>query len=279
MTRNFSTTDINDHYEQRHALRAGIFGERPYANYGYWTSPDMTIEEACNALTDLMAEEMALQGEDQVLEVGCGYGASALHLAKGRGPASILGIDATQVRVREGNALMQEHGVDEIVQLQVGDATALDFAPASFTKVMAIECAFHFNTRQKFFFEAYRVLRPGGMLVMTDITPANDVDLAEWTNGDVRAFLGADAKFICDDNIYSQETYEQHLRGAGFDPVTLYSIKDRVIVQFGDHLERVASNSPLEARERRQAVADHFRGEYMKYGDYVVVKAVKPEDS
>ena len=34
----------------RHEMRGGIYGDKPYANYGYWTRPGMTIDEAVAAM-------------------------------------------------------------------------------------------------------------------------------------------------------------------------------------------------------------------------------------
>ena len=49
------------------------------------------------------------------------------------------------------------------------DAATLDFENDSYNNIICVEAVFHFHTREKFLREAYRVLKPRGCLVLTDI--------------------------------------------------------------------------------------------------------------
>lgn len=102
-----------------------------------------------------------------VLDVGCGVGGPACHVAARTG-ARVVGLtpNAAQLELARRHAL--DRGVADRAHFESGSADALPFAACSFDVVMFLESACHFPDRARFFAEVQRVLRPGGRLVGED---------------------------------------------------------------------------------------------------------------
>lgn len=119
-----------------------------------------------------------------VLDVGCGVGGPACHVAAHTG-AQVIGLtpNAAQLDLARRNA--QERGVADRTRFELGSADALPFGDGTFDVVMVMESPCHFPDRPRFFAEAHRVLRPGGRLVGEDWLAdegARSGPLARWVD-------------------------------------------------------------------------------------------------
>jgi cyclopropane fatty-acyl-phospholipid synthase-like methyltransferase len=270
------TDEIAKLYTKRHEYREGFYGDKPYANFGYWDQENMTLPEACDALTNLVAVAAKLGPGDRVLEVGCGYGAGAVYYTQLYRPASVIGIDATEIRIQTGREYIARHGLADTVQIRLGDATALDFEPSSFTKVLAIECAFHFDTRVDFFRECARVLAPGGTLALTDVIPKKGVDPKQFLRPTPP--LGGDISLDIPANAYDADVYAAHLHDARFNEVRIESICDRTRVRFADHLESLGRQLGGDKGNNLLKLVERNRAHIAAGADYILVTATREKD-
>lgn len=268
------TRDVARLYTQRHDARKLIYHDKPYANFGYWHRPGMTLDEACEALTDLVARTAQLGPGDQLLEVGCGYGVGAVHYVRHYHPKKVVGVDVTDVRVQAGREYVARQGFAEQIELHTGDATELTFLEGSFTKVLAVECAFHFDTREDFFRAARRVLKPDGLLVLTDIIPRPGITPERYAQR--LPPLGFDVSLDIPANLYDVNEYPRRLEHAGFTDVSVRCLTDQTLHCFGDYLEEKAKRCEGYEAEKLRLAAQRNREHVVALADYILVSARKP---
>ena len=201
-----------------------------FRNVGYWKRQPATLDEACEALAQLAGEAARLQPEDRVLDAGFGFGDQDMYWIEHFGPRQVVGVNVTRSQVEEARRRVAARGMCDRIDLRLASATRLPFEDGCFDKVIALESAFHFPTREDFFREALRVLRPGGRLVTLDIVPQPDQKFG--LRGRLLNALCYHFWQICNANVYDRNEYAKRLGRSGFEQVEIETIYDDTMVPF-----------------------------------------------
>jgi cyclopropane fatty-acyl-phospholipid synthase-like methyltransferase len=253
--------------------------ESRYLNLGYWRGKPATLDKACEALAALTGEAAGLSPGDVVLDAGCGFGEQDVFWARRFGPRRIVGLNIAAGQVAQARRRVEDLGLAGRVEIRTGSATEIPFAAASFDKVVALESALHFDSRDDFFDAAWRVLRGGGRLITTDILP-----LADRRDGLADCLFEALAALfwgIPRANLYPRRIYAGHLRAAGFEDVVVTSIRGHVFSPFSRYLAR-RLREPGALRRFDPVFAAYWQimaatgGMAFQSWDYVLATARKP---
>ncbi len=101
---------------------------------------------------------------DMILDIGCGNARDIMPMLQ-RG-ATIVGVDLSAGMIAQAQRDLEAAGFRGAT-LEVGDATNLRFADATFDKVVCSEVIEHIPDTDRAIAEINRVLRPGGLLVVS----------------------------------------------------------------------------------------------------------------
>src|SRR5262245_18751093 len=105
-----------------------------------------------------------------LLDVASGMGSQDVYLRRTFGDVEIEAMDVTWQHVARAAQRVRDEGLQACLRVHHGSGTSLPFADATFTHVMSIEGAEHFDMRRRFLGEAWRVQRPGRVMCLADYT-------------------------------------------------------------------------------------------------------------
>jgi SAM-dependent methyltransferase len=136
------------------AVHASDLSRAPRA-WGVWRIPEADL----HALGDVVGRD--------VLEYGCG--AAQWSTALARAGSRPVGLDQSRAQLRHARRLQREQGVDYPLVCAAGESVPL--RDASFDVVFSDHGALSFCEPDRSIPEAVRLLRPGGRLVFSHLTP------------------------------------------------------------------------------------------------------------
>src|SRR5690349_5068909 len=118
-----------------------------------------------------MVKAARLTGREKVLDAGCGTGHTALTFAPH--VAEVIAVDFTEGMLAQGRKLAQERQLPNI-EFRLGDVEKLQFADGEFDLVVSRYSAHHWPHPLNALREFWRILRPGGQFILSDVVSFAD---------------------------------------------------------------------------------------------------------
>ena len=147
--------------------------EGGYLSFGYWIENIEHYHQAVEALINRMLQFEKPIYSGRVLNVACGYGAETVRIHEKIQPEKIIAIDITANHIEFAKQHNQSKDTSNPILYEKMDACKLAFEDNSFDYVIGIEGPAHFNTREDFLRNSFRVLKKDGVLLLSDIIVDN----------------------------------------------------------------------------------------------------------
>jgi tocopherol O-methyltransferase len=153
---------IIEHYDVVSPYYRSLWGE--HLHHGYWIRGDESKEKAQLQLIEHLAQLADVKRGADILDIGCGFGASSIYLAT-HFNATVTGITISPVQVEMANQAAALERLDARFLLM--DAEAMDFQ-RQFDVLWSVESISHYQNLPGFFASAANLLKPGGTFAITD---------------------------------------------------------------------------------------------------------------
>ncbi len=164
---------IVQHYDLMSPYYRSLWGE--HLHHGYWIRGDESKEQAQIQLIDHLAHLAGINQGSHILDIGCGFGATSLFLAKNFN-AAVTGINTSPVQIQMATDSASKAHLD--VNFLLMDAEAMDFK-RQFDVLWSVESISHYQHHEHFFASAARLLKPGGVFAIIDWFKKENLTAAE----------------------------------------------------------------------------------------------------
>lgn len=216
--------------------------ENPALHFGFYDKKEADNHyEALSHTNKILADKAAIVDGHKVLDAGCGLGGSSIWLAQ-RYDVEVTGISLPERQIAACQQRADSLSLKGSAKFVQADYCNTPFTDGSFDVVWACESVCHAPQKKEFYQEAYRLLKPGGRIVLAEylrtqrpLDPKDEILLKnKWLNN------------WAIDDIDTEEEHFENLKSSGFQEIKIENFNDRVGVSLRNLHEKCQRSYPLE---------------------------------
>jgi tocopherol O-methyltransferase len=262
-----SVAEIRHHYDSLAFIYQTFWGE--HLHHGLFSEQAETAQEAQERMLDHCIQLLDLNGDEHVLDVGCGNGGTLLYLARLL-QSEGMGFTLSPKQARIAKDAVARAGLARRITILVDDVSSFPFPPAGFDLVWAMESSEHFSDKPKVLRDVAYTLRPGGKLLV-----------AAWTGSMQQACVRQVARtFLCPE-LWAAAQYSKSMEDAGLVIQHCEDLTTQVLRTWEICRERAAAAGPVVMLPRAaRAFVDGIDTILAAYGSgelrYTILTARKP---
>lgn len=278
-------SDAAKHYDDCYHdyLFAWCNRENLALHYGYWDDQTRSHHQALLNKNHILYEMANIASSHHVLDAGCGIGGSSIWMAKQHGN-QVTAITISKQQAQHAYRHAKRLGVSKKITFAVADFCATTYDDESFDVIWGLESVCHALNKNDFLTEAYRLLRPGGRIVICDgFILRREFTTDEWNNM-VTCLNGWAVPNLCSGTEFTQLLAQNKFQNILFKDITaetlpsaeyMYKVAKRLKpVQIFSQWLGLRSKAQTANFKVGMAQLRLFKDELVEYG---IFTALKPE--
>jgi cyclopropane-fatty-acyl-phospholipid synthase len=163
-----SEKNIAEHYDLSNDFFSTFLDPSMTYSAAYFKAPQLSLAQAQEEKYRRLCEQLQLKATDHVLEIGSGWGANAMFMAKNYG-CKVTSVTLSKEQQKLAQERIAAAGLTDRIEIIIKDYRAIE---GQFDKIVSVEMleAVGHNYLEAYFAKCNEVLKPNGILAFQVIT-------------------------------------------------------------------------------------------------------------